>query len=353
MIVIAAGGTGGHLYPAIALAQEIKKANPDIKVLLTGSRTPIDTEIYQSSGLPFVILPFSRPKKSLLGIFKTLIMISQSIVHSIRLFKSEGVKLIVVCGGFACVPIAIAARIKRLPLILLEQNAIPGRTNRFLASKAKTIYIEFEESKKFFSSNKRIVKAGNPIRENLNDIKNDLNNKTILFMGGSQGASKINEIASEVIPLIAKTYPEFKMLHLTGKNDFEKFKSLYSNISNVEVFEFLHNMDEVYKKACLVIGRSGATSIAELSCLGIPSIFIPYPYAKDDHQRANALALVQVGAGIMIEEKNLTATALFDSINDLLSSKEKLMDIRKSLLNWSTPNAGKIIAEEILSIYQK
>ncbi|PCJ58645.1 MAG: undecaprenyldiphospho-muramoylpentapeptide beta-N-acetylglucosaminyltransferase [Planctomycetota bacterium] len=349
MIVIAAGGTGGHLYPAIALAQELKKIDPNSRVLLTGSLTPIDEEIYNSSGIPFVILPFSRPKISLLGLPKTLLMIFHSTIKALSLFKKEKIKVAVVCGGFACIPIALASRLKKIPLILLEQNAIPGRTNRFLASKAHTIYIEFDESKKYFSNN-NVIRAGNPIRENLKNITNDLNNNTLVFMGGSLGASKINQIASDIIPTLATLYPTYNIIHLTGKNDFIKIKDLYTNYTNIEVFEFLFDMKTVYTKATLIIGRSGATSIAELACIGIPAIFIPYPYAKDDHQKLNAMALVKVGAGIMIEEDELNSEVLLSNIKYLLDNKENLTNMRNSLLNWSTPDAGKVIAEKILNI---
>lgn len=347
MLFITAGGTGGHLFPAIALAQAYKKQFPMNQVLLVGTLTPIDREIYQASSFPFELLSFNRPVGGLKGKAKLGFQIIRSVWQAIRLIRKNKPQLIAACGGFGCVPLAFAARLTNTPFVLLEQNVIPGRTNLFLAESSACVFTEFAESVPYFKSKVKIQNLGNPIRQNILEIKpNDKN--SIVFMGGSQGSKKINDIAFEIIPHLIKKYPNFKIFHLTGKTDFEKYQQ-NEKYPQVKVLAFTNNMEEIYSNAKLIIARSGATSIAEIAVLGIPTIFIPYPYAKDDHQKANAKALEAIGAGIMMEENTLSAELLESQINKVLEDDAAWHKISIAIQNWSKPNAGVEIIQSLIA----
>ena len=348
MLIITAGGTGGHLIPAIALAEAYYKAFPEGKVLLVGTQTPIDKDIFKQSGFPFEILSYNRPGSGILGYIKLGFQLSHSITQAVIIIIKNKPQLVAACGGFGCIPLAIAARITWTPFVLLEQNVIPGRTNRFLANKAKFIFAEFKESFPYFKSKAEILHMGNPIRKNIREIDKTIKKNSIIFMGGSQGSTKINDIAFEIIPEIIKANKDVNFFHLTGKKNIEKYKQ-NEKFSQVKVLDFVNNMEEIYAGAKLIIARSGATSIAEIAALGIPTLFIPYPYAKDDHQRANAKALVDIKAGIMLEESTLTADQLKAQIIELLNNNEKLSELSTAILAWSKPDAG----EQIISLLQK
>jgi UDP-N-acetylglucosamine--N-acetylmuramyl-(pentapeptide) pyrophosphoryl-undecaprenol N-acetylglucosamine transferase len=348
MLIITAGGTGGHLFPAIALAEAYKKQFPAGKVILVGTLTPIDKEIYQASGFPFQLLSFNRPSGGLKGKIKLAYQIIRSVYQAIKLIRKNKPQLIAACGGFGCVPLAFAAKLTRTPFVLLEQNVIPGRTNLFLAESSSCVFAEYSESIPYFKPKVKLEHLGNPIRQNILNIKPSTNQNSIVFMGGSQGSKKINDIAFEIIPGLLASYPNLKIYHLTGKTDFEKYKQ-NEKYSQVKVLDFTNNMEEIYSNAKLIIARSGATSIAEIATLGIPTIFIPYPHAKDDHQKANAKALVSIGAGIMIEETALSATILNDQIIHLLKDESQWNAIANSIKQWSKPKAGEAIIQSLQS----
>lgn len=342
MLIITAGGTGGHLFPAIALAQAFRSSFPHEKVLLVGTLTPIDKEIYAISGFEFKLLSFNRPSGGIKGKLKLLFQMILSVFQAIIIIRKNKPKLVAACGGFGCIPLAIAARLTFTPFILLEQNVIPGRTNRFLASKAAFIFAEFAESRPYFPNKSAFIHIGNPIRNTILGVDKTHIKNSIIFMGGSQGSTKINDTAFAIIPEIIKIHPEINFYHLTGKAGIEKYKQ-NEKYPQVKVLPFLDKMEEIYVSAKLIIGRSGATSIAEIAALGIPSIFIPYPYAKDDHQKANAKALEDIGAGIMLEESTLTSELLKAKILELLNDSGKAAKISDAILQWSKPNAGKEI----------
>lgn len=346
MIIITAGGTGGHLYPAISLAQSYQKAFPNNKILLVGTQTPIDKEIYQKSGFEFQLISFNRPGIGLIGKLKLPFQLILPLWQSFQIIRKNRPHLIAACGGFGCLPLAWMARFTGTPTVLLEQNAIPGRVNRHLASKAKFVFSEFAEAFSYFKTKAKFLHLGNPIRKDILLVNRNQPKNAIIFMGGSQGSKKINEVAFEVIPDILKEFPQVSIYHLTGKTEDAKYKQ-NTKYPQVTVLEFKDNMEEIYASAKLVIGRSGATSIAEIAALGIPTLFIPYPYAMDDHQRANAKALVNIGAGIMIEESALSADLLKMHIFDLLKNPEKLKSISDAVYKWSKPNAGDEIIQTL------
>ncbi len=347
MLIITAGGTGGHLFPAIALAQAYKKHYPAGQVILVGTLTPIDKEIYLASGFPFQLLSFNRPVGGLMGKFKLAYQIIRSVWQAIKLIRKNKPQLIAACGGFGCIPLAFAARLTSTPFVLLEQNVIPGRTNLFLAESSVCVFTEFSESTPYFKSKVKTKHLGNPIRQNILDIE-PCNKNSIVFMGGSQGSKKINDIAYEIIPHLIEKYPNFKVYHLTGKTDFEKYQQ-NEKYPQVKVLAFTNNMEEIYSSAKLIIARSGATSIAEIAALGIPTIFIPYPHAKDDHQKANAKALVDIGAGIMIEETVLSAAILESQIVTILKDESEWGKISSAIQKWSKPKAGAEIIQALVA----
>jgi len=345
MVIITAGGTGGHLIPAVALAEEIQQIHSDYNPLLVGTQTPLDRKIFEKSGIPFQLLDMERPGKGLFGKIKTIFVIWKSFRQSLKIIQETNCQLIVACGGFGCVPMALASRWKKIPLVLLEQNAVPGRTNKFLAGWTRNIFVEFEEAGSHFKKGLNIEWAGNPLKKEILQLKRAEEENSLLVMGGSQGASAINEIMKNSAKILNHKINTLKIIHIAGKSDREGVQNSYHEAGiQAEVYDFLEDMSPVLKKVSAALSRSGAGSIAELAALGIPSILIPFPFAKDNHQLANAKALEKREACILLEEKDLTPDILVDALITLLTNKEERSKMTRQMKNWSQREAGKNIA---------
>lgn len=328
-LAIAAGGTGGHLFPGIAVAEIFREMNPAGQILFIGSDRGLEKEILEREGLRHVALNVGRIKgEGFLGRAKTLFRLPMSLKQARAILEEFGPDAVFGIGGYSSGPVILAACLRRLPRAIMEPNAIPGFTNRMLSRFVHRIFIAFPEAERFFVKSKT-RRTGTPVRKKLSEIgekrvganlvfaqgpgriqDSPLQNKpfTVLVVGGSQGATALNRAVTDLLPRIASSGKKFRIVHQTGKADFEWVREAYAK-SKVphEVMAFIPNMDDVYASADLVISRAGASTVAELVATGSPSILVPYPFAADDHQRFNAKSVADEGGAEVILNQDLGA----------------------------------------------
>ena len=372
-VVIVAGGTGGHIFPAISLAEEFKKRDNKAEILFIGIGRKLEEKTYKKGGhgyyekLFIVRMPSFQPKDILIlpFILKYVIFFikfTAGFLKAIILLFRFKPNVVVGFGGYVCVPVMLAGLFLRVPMVLHEQNVLPGQANRFLAPFVDKVAISFEKTGKALNA-KSIVFTGNPIRNDI--LKGDRPSArkrlgieedrfTILVMGGSQGSNTINRVMIEAIILMS---PEERtglhVLHLSGKNGYEWVKREYTilEISHT-LFPFLDDMGDAYKASNLVIARAGATTIAEITASGLPGILVPYPHARM-HQVANASLFEEFDAGIMIEEKRLSGGILKSHILELKNDTHHLKRMSRNSRGLANHNGDKRLADEVIKVAKK
>ncbi|EAR13121.1 N-acetylglucosaminyl transferase [Polaribacter irgensii 23-P] len=352
-ILISGGGTGGHIYPAIAIANEIKVRHPNAEFLFVGAKDKMEMEKvpqagYEIKGLWIAGIQRKITYKNIVFIFK-LIHSLWSAANIIRKFKPD---IAIGTGGFASGPVLIMAGRKGIPTLIQEQNSYPGITNKLLSKKAKKICVAYDYLERFFPSDK-IIKTGNPVRQDLLSIhlkredgqaffEIDKTKKTLLILGGSLGARKINEFVENNLEFLKSK--EIQVIWQCGKIYFEEYKK-YNALKNVQVHEFINRMDYVYAAADIIISRAGASSVSELCIVGKPVLFIPSPNVAEDHQTKNAKSIVEKHAAIRIAEDELaTFPVVFES---LIQDIGKLESLSESIKGLALPGATKDIVDEI------
>ncbi len=351
--LFAGGGTGGHLFPAIAVADKIKSIVPDSEILFIGTKSKIEGRVVPKLGYKFKsiwIKGFAR-KFSLDNILfplKLIVSIIQSVVIN---FKFKPV-IAIGTGGYVSGPAIFAAYKTGAKVFLLEQNSFPGITTRILEKYADEIHLSFEDSKKYFKNKNKLFTTGNPIRETLGSITKaealkkfnlDSNLKTLLILGGSLGADSINKTLAENILLLKGK--NLQIIWQTGSEYYETYKKYIDN--QIKVVPFLDDMNAAYAACDLLLARAGATTIAEILLLGVPSILVPSPNVAGNHQYFNAKSLSDHEAIILLEDKNLKEK-FFDSIISTIFDSEKLFHLKNKSLDLAKPNATTIIAERII-----
>ncbi len=353
--LLAGGGTGGHLYPAIAVAEQIRILKPESKILFVGTKDKIEAKVVPSKGFDFKTIwvsGFSRKFKleNLLFPIKLIIAMIQSLIINIK-FKP---KVMIGAGAYVSGPVAIGASVMGAKIILLEQNSYPGITNRLLEKKAEQIHICFEETKKYFRDQTKLKVSGNPIRVDLQLIERskacaefglDENKKVLLVLGGSLGAGNINKALAANLEKIMRD--GMQIIWQTGKNYFEEYKKL--NSKNIKVYPFIENMTAAYSAADLVIARAGATTIAEVAALGLPVVFIPSTVVAANHQYMNAKTLEEGNAAIIIKDEELK-DKLYTVVKSLINDSEKLAELKRNIKQFSKPNAAVEIAREAIKL---
>ncbi len=355
-VLIAAGGTGGHLFPAIALAEELKYRG--IEVLFVCSERPRDRQILEKNGYRFSILNMRPLEKGLRGFFNFCLWLTFSFFQAIFILLKFRPRVCVGFGGYTCVPLIISAKVLGLRTVIHEQNFIPGRANRVLANLVSKIAISFKESQKFLPKQEAIF-TGNPIRKIILNSKEEdayrftgfVKQKwTILVMGGSQGSHRLNTILPEAFFLIDKDLKrDFQIIHLAGENELSLVEEAYRRYGiECRVFGFSDRVGLFYRISKLIIARSGATTIAEILAMRIPSILIPYPYAHR-HQRVNARFLEDLGAAIVLEEDMISASLLAETIAEIFSNDLLLSEIKGSLNRLAKIDAAERLCEEVLN----
>jgi len=350
-IIIAGGGTGGHVFPAISIADEISEKNNSDEILFVGTQKGMENELLKKNG--YQIKHISSRGFVGRGLFRTLIAsfyALKGLLDSISIIKKFKPDVALGVGGYVSGPLLLAAVMLRLPTAICEQNTIPGVTNRILGKVVKKIFASFDSSVQYFPS-KKVLITGNPIRKNILEISSNARNSdfiTVLIFGGSQGAYSLNRAVPEAFSTIE--HSNISIIHQTGKKDFDYVKALYSdNGVHADVLPFIDNMAGAYGKSDLVIARAGAGTIAEITALGKPSILVPFPYAAHNHQLENAKILEDEGASVLIEDKDATPEKLAHTLTKLLD-KDKLNMMSANARKLGKPEASKVIVDELYKL---
>ena len=354
--IISGGGTGGHIYPAVAIANELKSRFPEAEFLFVGAKDKMEMQKVPQAGYAIKGLWISGIQRKLtldnaMFPFKLL----SSMWNSFRIIKSFKPDVVIGTGGFASGAVLKVASMLGIPTVIQEQNSYPGITNKLLAKKANKICVAYENLERFFPKDKMIL-TGNPVRQDLINeaskseaiayFKLDANKKTLLVLGGSLGARRINQLIEKELDFLLNQ--NIQIIWQCGKlylNDYSK----YYEKENVQVVAFIDRMDLVYAAADVVISRSGASSVSELCIVGKPTIFIPSPNVAEDHQTKNAKAISDKNGAILIRESELEMQ--FETVfSDLISSENKQAELSQNIKKLALPNATKDIVEEIIKL---
>ncbi|MBE9575283.1 undecaprenyldiphospho-muramoylpentapeptide beta-N-acetylglucosaminyltransferase [Flavobacterium proteolyticum] len=354
--IISGGGTGGHIYPAVAIANELKSRFPEAEFLFVGAKDKMEMQKVPQAGYAIKGLWISGIQRKLtldnaMFPFKLL----SSMWNSFRIIKSFKPDVVIGTGGFASGAVLKVASMLNIPTVIQEQNSYPGITNKLLAKKANKICVAYENLERFFPKDKMIL-TGNPVRQDLINeaskseaiayFKLDANKKTLLVLGGSLGARRINQLIEKELDFLLSQ--NIQIIWQCGKlylNDYSK----YNEKDNVQVVAFIDRMDLVYAAADVVISRSGASSVSELCIVGKPTIFIPSPNVAEDHQTKNAKAISDKKGAILIRESELETQ--FETVfSDLISNESKQAELSQNIKKLALPNATKQIADEIMKL---
>jgi len=349
-VVIAGGGTGGHLFPGIAVAGEFASRHPDSRILFVGAGRPLERDALARAGFPLRTIAIEGIKgRGMLAKLRVLLKIPAAICRSARILADVGADLMVGMGGYAAGPVAVAARMRSIPVVLCEQNTVPGITNRMLLPLARRMYVSFENTVGRIDPRKWRY-TGNPVRREIRaaaDVGDKrANTFTVLIVGGSQGAHAINMTMVDALSHLQR--PErLRIVHQTGTQDCDEVTRAYRQAGvRAEVQAFFHDMAACYRQADVVVCRAGATTVAELTVLGKAAVLIPYPFAADNHQERNAETLVTRGAAIMIRERNLTGSDLARHLEHLAETPDQLAAMAGRSRTLGKPEAAKTIVDD-------
>ena len=354
-VVIAGGGTGGHLYPGIAVARELLRRQPDAVVTFAGTARGIEARVVPREGFALDLLRSAGLKAtSVSARIRGLGLLPLGGLDAWRIISKREPDLVIGVGGYSSGPVVLVAALRRIPTMLLEQNAVPGLTNRSLAKVVSAAAVTFDSTVSFFG--RRAFVAGNPIRaEFLEPDAGDPDRPTgaaaprVLIFGGSQGAHAINMAMVEAAPRLAPR--GLAITHQTGERDLERVRDAYGQAGlAARVEPFLYEMDREMRRADLIVCRAGATTIAEITAAGRPSVFIPLPTAADDHQRKNAEVLVRAGAAELIEQKDLTGELIAERITALMSDSGRRERMATAARALARPDAARVIVDRALEL---
>ncbi len=355
-LVIAGGGTGGHLFPGIAVAEEFLARDPANRVLFVGTERGLEARVLPRLGFKLECIEAAGIRgKSGFAQLKGMAMLLHAYSQSRKILKEFRPDRVLGVGGYASGPLVLAARGMQIRRFIHEQNAIPGITNRLLARFVDQVFISLEQSRGFFPKEKTLL-TGNPIRK---EIAATVGNAGVergaggpfrlLVFGGSAGAHSINMNMIAALPLLQELRAQLAITHQTGENDLEEVRTAYAREGfAATVVPFIDNMAEAYRVSDLVICRAGATTIAEVTACGRACLFIPYPHAVDDHQRQNAEALLKEGAGFMLLERELSGERLAQQIRDLLDKPLAIVSAGEHARKLARPDAARVIVDEML-----
>jgi UDP-N-acetylglucosamine--N-acetylmuramyl-(pentapeptide) pyrophosphoryl-undecaprenol N-acetylglucosamine transferase len=358
--ILSGGGTGGHIYPAIAIANELKAQFPTCEILFVGAKDKMEMQKVPQAGFKIIGLWIAGLQRKLtLQNVMFPIKVLSSLRKSRQIIKSFQPDVVIGTGGFASGPLLKAASLMGIPTVIQEQNSFPGITNKWLSKKASTICVAYENLETFFPKNK-IKFTGNPVRQDLISIGDkkldaityfnlDANKKTLLVLGGSLGARRINQLIAKELGFIMAQ--NIQIIWQCGKLYFEEY-SRYNEQKNVHVVSFIDRMDLVYAAADVIISRSGASSVSELCLVGKPVIFIPSPNVAEDHQTKNAKAIVEKKGAILLKETELDEH--FETVfSTLLSNEKQQKELSENIKKMAKPMATNAIVKEIVKLIKK
>ena len=359
-IILSGGGTGGHIYPAIAIANSLKEEFRNAEFLFVGAKDRMEMEKVPQAGYDIKGLWISGIQRSLtlknaMFPFKLI----SSLWNARKIVKSFKPDIAIGTGGFASGPLLYMAASKHIPCLIQEQNSYPGITNRLLAKKVQKICVAYDNLERFFPKNK-IIKTGNPVRQDLLNIdsktveaKDFFNLKhgkqTLLVLGGSLGARNINSLIEKELDYLGMQ--NVQVIWQCGKLYYSQYK-IYNNTKDIQVYPFLNNMDFAYAAADIIISRAGASSVSELCIVGKPVIFIPSPNVAEDHQTKNAMAIVEKDAAMIIKEDDLDVD-FENKFSQLIQSPEKQKQLGANIKKLALVNATKDIRDEVIKLLKK
>lgn len=349
-ILIAAGGTGGHIYPGIAVAKEIVRRDAESKVLFVGTERGLETKIVPENDFELALINSAGLKNvGFLGKIKGLLILPKSFLEARKLIREFKPDTVVGAGGYVSGPVLLMASLMRVPTLVMDSNALPGFTNRRLAPFVSKAALTFDEALPYFG--KKGIVTGNPVRWEFFDIKPRTRGERVnlLIFGGSQGARAINNAMTEALPFLEADKYKLNVVHQTGESDFEKIEELYKRAGweTADVREYISDMVSEFAESDLIICRAGATTCAELAAAGKAAMMIPLPTAADDHQRKNAEALERAGAAKMILQKDLSGEKLAQEIKSFISSPEKITAMETSAKKLAKADAAKATVDII------
>lgn len=361
-VILSGGGTGGHIFPAVAIANEIKKLVPQADILFVGALGKMEMEKVPAAGYKIIGVPIAGlQRKFTLANLKLPFLIIQSLLKTRKIIKDFQPDVVVGTGGYASGPLLKAATSKGIPILLQEQNSYAGITNKILSKKASKICVAYEGMEKFFPKEK-ILLTGNPVRQDIKDVKErrtealqffklDSNKKTILVIGGSLGARTINEsIGSGLQQLVDNN---IQLIWQTGKSYYETAKTQTAKFAdkNIRAFDFIARMDLAYAAADIVISRAGASSVSELCNIGMPCILVPSPNVAEDHQTKNAMALVHKDAAILVSDSEAREKLVPEAIELIINSIQQVT-LSNNISKMAFYDSANVIAKEVLKLAQ-
>jgi UDP-N-acetylglucosamine--N-acetylmuramyl-(pentapeptide) pyrophosphoryl-undecaprenol N-acetylglucosamine transferase len=352
-VILAGGGTGGHVIPALAIAHELKKQF-DAEALFIGTARGIENRLVPAAGFPLRLVQVGALKNvSLVTRVTTLFDLPRAILSASRMIREFGPDAVIGVGGYASGPAMLAAILRGLPTLAFEPNVVPGFANRVVARWVSAAAVHFEETCRYF---RNCHVTGVPVRSAFFDMgqKHEGGQPTLLVFGGSQGAHAINQAVIDSLPGLMQRIPNLRIIHQTGERDFPFVQDAYQKTGAVsaEVSKFIDDMPAKFAQADLLVCRSGASTVAEITAAGKPAIFVPFPRAADDHQNVNARALERAGAAVVVEESKLEAAYLVDTIAALLDDPRRLDRMSTAARSLSHPQSVQEIAGLVKSLVE-
>jgi UDP-N-acetylglucosamine--N-acetylmuramyl-(pentapeptide) pyrophosphoryl-undecaprenol N-acetylglucosamine transferase len=352
-VILAGGGTGGHVIPAIAIAQQLKK-DYGAEALFIGTARGIENRLVPAAGFPLCLIEVGALKNvSLLTRLKTALDLPRAVWTSGKILREFRPDVVIGVGGYASGPAMLAAVFTRIPTLAFEPNAVPGFANRVVAPMVSAAAVHFEQTRRYF---RNCTVTGVPVRQAFFDAAQRSNREapTLLVFGGSQGAHAINQAMLDGLPVLQEKLPELQIVHQTGERDYNDAEAAYSKTQlRAEVHRFIDDMPARFAQADLIVCRSGASTVAEIAAAGKAALFVPFPRAADDHQKVNAQALANVNAAVMIEESQLTPARLAETVISLMGNRAHLVAMGEAAKKLSHPNAAREIAAMVARLAGK
>jgi UDP-N-acetylglucosamine--N-acetylmuramyl-(pentapeptide) pyrophosphoryl-undecaprenol N-acetylglucosamine transferase len=351
-LIVAGGGTGGHLFPGIAVATAMRERIASTKVLFIGTSRLLDQQALAGLGFELAALECGGVKGlGFTGRLRSLFLMPGAVFEALRMLRRFKPDLVFGVGGYVTGPVLLAARILGVPIAIHEQNSVPGMANRMAGKLADRVFISLPCKPPF--PPKKTMQTGNPLRQEILAAavqeKQATEQPTVLVLGGSQGAHRVNVLMLEAVEILREQHQPFRLIHQTGTTDQEQLTNGYKQLGvDAEVTAFIRNMAEVYSRADLVVSRAGATTLAELAVMGLPALLIPYPYAADDHQVTNGEYYVKRNGCRMLLESGLTGEILARTISECLQNREELHTMATNMKTMAMPDATHQIVDECL-----
>jgi UDP-N-acetylglucosamine--N-acetylmuramyl-(pentapeptide) pyrophosphoryl-undecaprenol N-acetylglucosamine transferase len=343
-VTLAGGGTGGHVIPALAIAQQLQQ-DYGAEALFIGTARGIENRLVPAAGFSLRLIQVGALKNvSLLTRAKTALDLPRAVWTSGQILREFQPDVVIGVGGYASGPAMLAAILSRVPTLAFEPNAVPGFANRMVAPMVSAAAVHFEQTRRYF---RNCTVTGVPVRQAFFEAaeRTDPRPPTLLVFGGSQGAHAINQAMINALPFLQDRMPDLQIVHQTGERDYNDAEAAYRKTRlRAEVFRFIDDMPVRFAQANLIVCRSGASTVAEITAAGKPALFVPFPRAADDHQKVNALALVNENAAVMIEESQLTPARLAETVISLMGNRARLIAMGEAARKLSHPNAAREIA---------